>query len=41
MVPVKDKLNRVTFDPVETTDLRLSIRLQDGFSAGLFEWSVR
>jgi len=39
--PEKDRPNRVTFDPVVTSDLRLSVRLRDGFSAGLYEWSVR
>jgi hypothetical protein len=41
MKPEKDAINRVTFQPVETTDLRLSVKLQDGFSGGLYEWSVR
>jgi hypothetical protein len=41
MAPEKDKSNRMTFDPVVTTDVRLSVRLRDDFSAGLYEWSVR
>lgn len=30
----------VTFDPVETTDVRLMITLPSGFSSGLYEWSL-
>ena len=41
MSPEKDKPNRVTFDPVVTSDLRLSVRLRDDFSGGLYEWTVR
>jgi len=41
MVPRKDAANRVTFETIETTDLRLSIKLPEGFSSGLYEWTVR
>jgi uncharacterized protein len=36
----KDRLNTMTFDPVETDGLRLEVQLQPGFSAGLYEWIV-
>jgi hypothetical protein len=32
--------NRVTFKPVRTTGLRLEVRLQPSFSAGILEWRV-
>lgn len=35
-----DKFNRVEFDPVETTAVRLEARLQEGFSGGILEWRV-
>lgn len=38
---VKDAWNKVTFEPVDTTALRLEIVLQPGQSAGLQEWKVR
>lgn len=34
----RDQYNRVTFDPVETTGVRLSVRLQPNYSAGILEW---
>ncbi len=34
------RYNTVTFDPVETDALRLEVQLQDGFSAGCWEWRV-
>jgi hypothetical protein len=34
----KDQFNRVTFDPVETTKLKLVMKLHDGFTAGILEW---
>jgi uncharacterized protein len=37
----KDKLNMMSFDPVETDALRLEVNLQDDFSAGMFEWEVK
>jgi DUF1680 family protein len=36
----KDKYNRTTFDPVETTALRLEVQLPERFSAGIHEWRV-
>jgi len=35
-----DKFNEVTFDPVVTDEIRLEVKLQDGFSGGLLEWTV-
>jgi uncharacterized protein len=32
--------SHVTFDPVETTDIRLMITLPSGFSSGIYEWSL-
>ncbi len=40
MTAARDAPSHVTFVPVETTDLRLMITLPQGFSAGLYEWSV-
>jgi hypothetical protein len=36
-----DRFNRVTFDPVETTALRLEVQLQPGWSGGILEWRVQ
>jgi len=36
----RDRWNTITFDPVETGGLRLEVQLQQGFSAGLYEWIV-
>jgi hypothetical protein len=35
-----DRFNRVQFEPVTTTALRLEAGLQNGFSAGILEWKV-
>jgi DUF1680 family protein len=35
-----DVYNRVEFDPVETSALRLEARLQPEFSAGILEWRI-
>ena len=35
-----DQFNRVTFEPVVTTGLRLEVQLQDGFSGGILEWKT-
>ena len=35
-----DRYNTVTFDPVETTDLRIEVQLREGFSGGILEWRV-
>lgn len=37
----KDKLNTVRFKPVTTKALRLEVRLQKEFSAGVYEWIVK
>jgi len=37
----KDKYNRVRFQPVRTTALRLEIQLPEKFAAGIHEWRVR
>ena len=36
----KDKFNQTRFDAVETTALRLEVRLQPDFSGGILEWQV-
>jgi hypothetical protein len=36
----KDKFNWLTFDPVETSAIRLEVRLRKGFSGGILEWRV-
>jgi len=36
----KDKYHEVTFDPVETSTLRLEVQLQPKLSTGIHEWSV-
>ena len=36
----EDKLNKVTFTPVTTSALRLTVQLQDNLSAGILEWKV-
>lgn len=38
---VKDKLIQVNFKPVTTTALKLEVKLQKGWSAGIYEWSVK
>jgi DUF1680 family protein len=35
-----DQFNRVTFDPVETTGLRLEVELNAPWSGGILEWRV-
>jgi hypothetical protein len=37
----KDAWNRMTFDPVDTSALRLEVELQPGFSGGILEWRVK
>jgi hypothetical protein len=37
----KDRFNAATFDPVETTAIRLSVKLQPNVSAGILEWRVK
>jgi uncharacterized protein len=36
----RDQFNRVTFDPVTTTALRLEVQLQPKFSGGILEWRM-
>ena len=36
----KDKYNHVDFDPVTTTDLKVSAKLREGKSGGVIEWKV-
>jgi len=36
----KDKYNVVKFSPVTTTALKLELKMQKDFSAGLQEWKV-
>ncbi len=36
----RDRYNRVTFDPVETTALRIELQMQTDFSTGILEWQV-
>jgi hypothetical protein len=36
----KDKFNRMSFDAVETTGLRLEVQLRPDFSGGILEWKV-
>jgi len=36
----KDRFNRVTFDPVTLSSLRLEVQLKPGFSGGILEWRV-
>lgn len=33
-----DRLNRATFDPIETTAIRIEAQLQPGWSGGILEW---
>lgn len=35
-----NRMNRVTFTPVETTALRLEVQLKPGFSGGILEWKA-
>jgi hypothetical protein len=37
----KDDWNRMTFDAVDTSALRLEAELQPGFSGGILEWRVK
>lgn len=36
----KDRFNRIDFEPVQTTALRLEAQLQPNFSAGILEWQI-
>ena len=37
----RDRYNRVTFQPVTTTGLRLELQAQAGVSVGIQEWKVK
>jgi len=37
----RDQYNCVTFDPVETSALRIELEMQADFSAGILEWRVK
>ena len=37
----RDQFNRVTFEPVTTTGLRLEVQLQPQFSGGILEWRMK
>ncbi len=36
-----DTFNELSFEAIETTRLRLSVQLRDGFSGGILEWRLR
>lgn len=36
-----DQFNKVSFEPVTTRELRLEVKLKDGYSGGVLKWSVR
>jgi hypothetical protein len=36
----RDRFNQATFEPVETGELRLEVKLREGFSGGILEWRV-
>ena len=36
----RDRYNRIAFEPVNTTGIRIEAKLQDDFSAGILEWRV-
>lgn len=38
---LKDVPNRMTFKPVKTSALRLEVKLQAGWAAGIYEWEVK
>ena len=40
-LPVKDDWNRMSFNAVDTSALRLEVDLQTGFSGGILEWRVK
>jgi len=37
----RDRFNKVAFDPVSTSGLRLDVQLQSDFSGGILEWKVK
>ena len=37
----RDRMNRIEFEPVETTELRIEATLKTGWSGGILEWIVK
>jgi DUF1680 family protein len=37
----RDRFNAVTFEPVTVRELRIEVKLRDGFSGGVLKWTVR
>ncbi len=37
----KDRFNTVTFDEINTSALRIEVKLQEGYSSGILEWRVQ
>ena len=37
----KDKINEVTFEPIQTTALRMEVQLPKEHSSGIYEWTVK
>ncbi|MEC7869185.1 MAG: hypothetical protein VYE00_16205, partial [Candidatus Poribacteria bacterium] len=35
-----DVFNRVSFDAVQTTSIRVTVQLQEGMSGGILEWRL-
>lgn len=36
----KDKLHEIEFEPITSNAMRLEVKLQEGFSGGLYEWNL-
>jgi hypothetical protein len=36
----KDRFNEVTFEPVQTSAMRIEVQLQEGVSGGILEWQI-
>jgi len=36
----KDKFNSTSFDAIETSAIRMEVKLRDNFSGGILEWRV-
>ncbi len=37
----RDKYNKLAFEPIQTSALRIAVKLQDGMSGGMLEWKVK
>lgn len=37
----KNKINTIHFESVKTTGLRMEVSLKEGFSSGIYEWSIK